>query len=185
MKPRPRIIALATVTLMFMSAAKAESSALQETPVALHTEPGVVSLFVELFTYGGLAGDQQERAAFIVRTADGSYGMEWWREFEGPRRAEFHGRIPDNAVAVVHTHPFRFPRASMLDEREAQRIGLPFYVLTLVSIWVIEPSQGRSTELHRGRWIDNPEAATLISRVSTRRIARRHTGRRTLIASAR
>jgi len=110
--------------------------------------------FVNLFTHNGYASDEFERAAFLTLESDGSLGMLWWPPCREKRRAEFRGKVPDNAVAVVHTHPPRSPRGSQLDAREARRLNLPFYVLTRTSIYRVEPSTGQNVEVYIGPWIE-------------------------------
>lgn len=143
------------VVVLVLNLAGPLSAALPESPTAeeLAADPQVRSLFVELFTRDGLPLDERERAAFIIREADGTYGMVLWPSCEKPRTAKFRGAVPSTAVAVVHTHPIRFPKGSLTDAKQAKRLQLPFYVLTIRSIHYVEPSNGRNIEVHRGPWL--------------------------------
>lgn len=164
MKARTSLFVTAVVALALVTNSNADSMRAERVHSEFPSDPRIFSLFVALFTLGGLAGDERERAAFIVRTSGGAFEMLWWKECDRSGRAEYRGSIPKNAVAVVHTHPFHFPKGSPLDASEARRINLPFYVLTLASIYLVEPAHGRNIEIHRGRWIDGKGPASLSSR---------------------
>jgi hypothetical protein len=85
--------------------------------------------------------DDYERAAFIFRGADGELSLVNWSEDHLFRQARWTGRIPENVVAVVHTHPLRMPRPSLNDIAESQRTGLPFYVVTRMSLCRADPNR--------------------------------------------
>jgi len=83
--------------------------------------------------------DDYERAAFIIRGADGELSLVNWSEDHLFRQARWTGRIPENVVAVMHTHPLRFPRPSVNDIAQSQRIGMPIYVVTRMSLCSADP----------------------------------------------
>jgi len=91
-----------------------------------------------------------EHAAFIVRERDGRLRFEAW-PFDGRwRQAEFHGRIPSSAIAIIHTHPNSRPAPSADDAATALRVGMPIYVLTRT---LISRTDGTRTEILRsGDW---------------------------------
>lgn len=79
--------------------------------------------------------DKVERAAFVVRSATGTFDLVRWP------RADFFssrwkGRFPEGAVAVIHTHPIARPKPSAQDRAEAKRVGLPFYVVSRAGLCV-------------------------------------------------
>lgn len=164
MKARTSLFVAAVVALVLVPSSNADSMRAERVHSEFPSDPRIFSLFVALFSLGGVAGDERERAAFIVRSSDGTYEMLWWKECARSNRSEYRGSIPEKAVAVVHTHPFHFPKGSPLDASEARRLNLPFYVLTRASIYLVEPTQGRNIEIHRGRWIDGQGLARLSPR---------------------
>lgn len=85
--------------------------------------------------------DDYERAAFIIRGADGELSLVNWPEDHLFRRARWTGQIPENVVAVIHTHPLRFPLPSVNDIAESKRIGLPIYVVTRLSLCRADPNR--------------------------------------------
>src|SRR5437868_7842837 len=56
----------------------------------------------------GLAGPF-ERAAFVIEGDDGSLSCDPWPSTHGYLTESFHGIVPAHAIAIVHTHPVRFP----------------------------------------------------------------------------
>ena len=106
-------------------------------------------LFAQLLLKATAGMSDFERAAFVVREPDGALSLVHWPSTGELRRGRFYGRIPDEAVAVVHTHPYKLPRPSYQDERECQRTGLVFLVLSREAIWKIDPNDGSSTPMTR------------------------------------
>jgi hypothetical protein len=92
-------------------------------------DPQVRRCFSELVDAGGRGRRNDERAAFLVYDA-GTFSCIAWPSRFGYNRAEWNGRIPDGAIAVVHTHPLSMPLPSSHDLREAARIGAPVVVVT-------------------------------------------------------
>jgi hypothetical protein len=81
--------------------------------------------------------DKLERAAFVVQSANGTFDLVRWP------RADFFasrwkGRFPEGAVAVIHTHPTARPKPSAHDRAEAQRVRLPFYVVSRAALCVTD-----------------------------------------------
>ncbi|MFA6957005.1 MAG: Mov34/MPN/PAD-1 family protein [Thermoanaerobaculia bacterium] len=91
-----------------------------------------------------------ERAAFLVRGADGGLELVPWKYGAETLRATYRGTIPEGTVAIVHTHPNATPYPSRGDAELARRIGLPVYVLTRQ---VVSFTDGSKTEVvARGDW---------------------------------
>lgn len=74
-----------------------------------------------------------EVAAFVVRESSGVVGLRKW-PLAGCREAHWLGPVPDDAIAVLHTHPVREPRPSLLDMEEAVRTAMPFVSVTPVEL---------------------------------------------------
>lgn len=102
-----------------------------------------------------LAGAQfgrsnRERAAFVVRSANGGYVFQLWPFDVVKLRATFEGAIPAGAVAVIHTHPNTAEFPSENDRLLSARIGLPIYVVTR---WRISKAEGGRVEsVWHGSW---------------------------------
>jgi hypothetical protein len=75
-----------------------------------------------------------ERAAFVVRNADGHVGLVVWPSSETDS-ATWVGRIPDGTVAIAHTHPYWRPKPSNIDMVTARNVKLPVYVVTRSEVW--------------------------------------------------
>lgn len=84
--------------------------------------------------------DEYERAAFIVREADGTVSVLHWPNAQLFRTARWTGPVPEGVVAIIHSHPRKRPKPSRQDAVEARRLQLPFYVVSRASLWVVEPS---------------------------------------------
>ena len=93
-----------------------------------------------------------ERAAFLVLDAGQLRLVEW------PARNQYHavrweGAIPNGTVAIAHTHPLRQPMASAHDCSEAQRLGIPIFVLTRESVVLIDPRDGEQDVIGGAGWL--------------------------------
>jgi hypothetical protein len=86
----------------------------------------------------GLAGPF-ERAAFITEQLDGTLGCQEWPSMHTYHTEQFHGGIPPQAIAIVHTHPVQFPKPSEEDAAEATRLGIPIYTITIRGVYKSEP----------------------------------------------
>ena len=97
--------------------------------------------------YGRLG---EERAGFLVLDHD-HFRLVLWPPSHKYHQEEWHGKIPEGTVAAVHTHPIGLPEASDVDRTEAQRVGIPMFVITLRSvILVTEDGRARSLPLNSG-----------------------------------
>ena len=94
-----------------------------------------------------------EHAAFIVRDDSGEARLVPWPFDRQAFEATFHGAVPPNAIAIVHTHPNSVPLPSAGDAALARRLGLPVYVVTRT---LVSRTNGNSTAtIWSGDW--NPE----------------------------
>lgn len=75
-----------------------------------------------------------EEAAFVVAAPDGTLSLRRWPATGELNESHWKGAIPADAIAIVHTHPNKFPQPSRLDAQTAVETGLPVYVLTRSTI---------------------------------------------------
>jgi hypothetical protein len=93
-----------------------------------------------------------ERAAWILRDANGNLQFQRWPS-SGARNKEFwKGDVPENAVAQVHTHPeHRDPRPSSNDTEFAKKMAVPVYTITSQGVWVVSP-EGKIEKVADSTW---------------------------------
>lgn len=103
----------------------------------------VADEFAHLVQLAGYGKRSDERAAFLVLD-NGHIRLETWPASNAYHAAAWSGRIPEGTVAIAHTHPQAFPDASVHDRSEAQRLGIPIFVLTPQSVVLIDPRDGRA-----------------------------------------
>lgn len=89
-------------------------------------------------------GGPFERAAFIIENLDGTLGCQEWPAVHDYRSEKFHGAVPPQAIAIVHSHPVQFPKPSGQDNQEATRLGIPIYTLTIRGVYKSVPGQDRA-----------------------------------------
>jgi proteasome lid subunit RPN8/RPN11 len=128
--------------------------------------PEALRQYARLNGLAAMSRYDSERAAFLVRTKSGALRAVDWQSGT-QTEATYTGRIPQNAIAVMHTHPVVAPNPSKRDVAEAQRIGLPIVVITADQITVANPD-GTTTMIPR--WSTSDSSATAKqARSSTRR----------------
>ena len=103
----------------------------------LLTDAAVGQLALELLKTSD-AAEAIEQAAFIVRSPTGALSLLRWPG-AGFYGAKWTGAVPDNVLAVIHTHPRARPVPSAQDRAEATRLGLPFYVVSRAALCVADP----------------------------------------------
>lgn len=93
-----------------------------------------------------------ERAAFVV-LRDGALKMVPWQT-GGYRHASFKGSIPEDCIAIAHTHPESAMDPSRVDVAMARRLGLPVLVITPRALTVAD-TDGNPRRLIRqvGWWL--------------------------------
>jgi hypothetical protein len=110
-------------------------------------DPGLRSGFLRLFAGADYGFARFERAAWIVRAREGPAQFLPWPFTGASGRAAWPGRVPDAAIAVVHTHPnVADPRPSTGDIRLARRLGVPVLALSRGALWTAWPD-GRTSEI--------------------------------------
>jgi JAB domain-containing protein similar to deubiquitination enzymes len=95
----------------------------------------------------GMKSCEGEHAAFVVKRTDGKLAVIKWSTDCAALRKSYHGIVPPNTIAIVHTHPEGRREPSMQDIGEARRIKLPICVLTRRGIWMADPVEGKSIAL--------------------------------------
>lgn len=103
----------------------------------------VAPLAQELLLRHGVA-DDVESAAFLVRDAGRALSLEHWPRLRTFRSSHWNGALPDGVVGVIHTHPTYLPYPSEQDLKEAQRLGMPFYVVSRSALCAADPAGGVS-----------------------------------------
>lgn len=111
------------------------------------SRPEAAAWYSVLLAEGGYGRLPRERAAFLIREADGTLTLEPWQD-GGHRRATFRGHIPDGTLAVLHTHPKGEDRPSPRDRQEARRLRMPVVVITPEAVIAAMPD-GAEVMVHR------------------------------------
>lgn len=112
------------------------------------------AFFNEVLRYGWWGIVSNERAAFIVSQEDGTFACVAWPTHHSDRSEMFDGNIPDGTVAIIHTHPMAWPLPSIQDRAEADRLGIPIYVVTPRLVTKAVPHETRAVEVARSpRWL--------------------------------
>jgi hypothetical protein len=142
-------VRLALILLAFVYSGALSASALDLRSVA--SDPAVLAMFADMLRVS-TPGVEREVAAFLVRDGDGRISCRAWPRLGRFRAEAFHGEIPNGTVAIAHTHPPLSTKPSRGDIAEAQRIGLPIYVVTRRQIHVVHPGTGRSISV-AGNWM--------------------------------
>lgn len=135
------VLCAALLTVAFSSPATADD---------LTCSPAVLAHSWELLREAGWGTKKTERAAFVVRAADGAISFVTWPTPTESYRADYLGQIPSDAVAIIHTHPNDVPQPSDGDSMTATRTGLPVYVLTRTRI--MRDTAGAIATIWVGDW---------------------------------
>lgn len=110
--------------------------------------------FVNLLKKSGWGlGGPYERAAFVVVNNDGTYGCIEWPNLHVYQGEGFYGKVPTNAVAIVHTHPVQFVRPSPHDNDEATELDLPIYTITIRGVYKSIPGEPERMITDKQSWI--------------------------------
>ena len=118
--------------------------------------------FVELLRKSGwgMAGPF-ERAAFITEQPDGTLACQEWPSIHAYHSEQFHGGVPPQAIAIVHTHPVQFPMPSEQDFEEATRLAVPIYTITIRGVYKSEPGVQRAVLItDKQSWIRDTAGLT-------------------------
>jgi len=99
----------------------------------LVTTPGMLPLLWQMLDAAGHGFRHTEEAAFVV-VKDGRLALVRWPKAGEADTVRWFGPLPDNVMAIVHTHPNWEPLPSNIDIRTAQRSHLPVYVVTATEI---------------------------------------------------
>ena len=111
-------------------------------------DPEMLGILSDVYQRDAWRTDGTEVAVFIVRTPDGRLSCLLWPHTDSVRSAHYDGPIPPGTIALAHSHPIHsLERPSRGDVVQAQRIGLPIYVVTRWCLYVVDPLTGQSVEL--------------------------------------
>lgn len=124
-------------------------------------DPEMLGILSDVSGRGARTTSDFEVAVFIVKTPNGHLSCLLWPHTASIRSAHYEGPIPDGTIALAHTHPIYAEKPSRGDIAQAQRIGLPIYVVTRWHLYVVDPTTGQSVELIRqkNRTGANPRCA--------------------------
>ena len=123
-----------------------------------------------LLARGGFGNRATERAAFLVRRSDGAIDVVEWPFQSTFLSARWEGRIPDGAIAILHTHPNVAPYPSPNDVEVARQIKLPVFVITRRTIAWTEGQRSKSIWI--GAW-SGPQDAFAVACLEQGAAARR------------
>lgn len=90
-----------------------------------------------------------ERAVFVTSREDGTFGCVAWPTHHVEAGEIFNGTMPESTVAIIHTHPLEWPLPSVKDREEADRLGIPIYVVTPRLVTKTMPGESRPVEVAR------------------------------------
>ena len=146
--------------LLLVSCASRQSPAIVESPILAYPVDASILRnreltdgFATLVRQSAYGRHSDERAAFIVRGDDGRFRLEFWPARNDYHAARWRGTIPSGTIAIAHTHPIEHPEASAHDCSEAQRIGVPIFVLTPESVILISASDGSQETIAPRGWL--------------------------------
>lgn len=92
-------------------------------------------MFWNVLRSSQMGNHSAERAAFIVRSQDGSTSCVFWPATHKYKSAQYRGALPARTIAIVHSHPDCCVAPSAQDIAEARQFGVPFYVVTTRNIY--------------------------------------------------
>ncbi|MEO8217749.1 MAG: hypothetical protein ABI718_11765 [Acidobacteriota bacterium] len=121
------------------------TEAAKEIPTALVEDARFRGMLNILWKASRFGTTCEERGAWIIRDADGSYSCLQVPVTHQCDELSFSPLRPLNAVAFVHTHPNRSSGArdnDLNDQLAAHRIGLPMYTLHRLGVWKYDPHTG-------------------------------------------
>ena len=81
-----------------------------------------------------------EQAAFLTAKPDGSLGCVLWPATSEREASTFHGELPPDTIAVVHTHPREWQDPSAQDSLLSKRLDLSVVVVTHGFIVDVDPA---------------------------------------------
>jgi hypothetical protein len=81
-----------------------------------------------------------EQAAFLTQQSDGSLGCYLWPLTTERAASTYHGAVPADTVAIIHTHPHEWLYPSQQDSVLSERLHLPVLVVTHGWIGEVDPA---------------------------------------------
>jgi hypothetical protein len=81
-----------------------------------------------------------EQAAFLTVQPDGSLGCVLWPATSEHDASTFHGELPPDTVAVVHTHPREWQDPSAQDSLLSKQLDISVVVVTHGFIVDVDPA---------------------------------------------
>ena len=85
--------------------------------------------------------NRTEKAAWIISNSGGSYSFQRWPCSAARNKETWKGRVPDHAIALVHTHSVIVDeKPSRQDVHIAQKLRMTLYVISSKGIWSAAPN---------------------------------------------
>lgn len=151
--------ALAVLVILLSACSSQTVPAVRDSPVTAYPMNArilgnreVYSGFVALVRQSAYGRRSDERAAFVV-LEDGRLRLVEWPARNHYHASRWEGAIPAGTIAIAHTHPANQPSASVQDCFEAQRLGIPIFVLTPESVVLIRPRDGEQEPIGGRGWL--------------------------------
>lgn len=81
-----------------------------------------------------------EQAAFLTEHADGTLGCVLWPATTERDASTFHGDMPPDTIAVLHTHPRQWQDPSVQDGILSKQLDMSVFVVTHGFIVDVDPA---------------------------------------------
>lgn len=151
------------MALIFASLAAANNFSEWETTINAESVDGrseldlndcrIKLIFVHVYEDSHLL--KTEKAAWITMNSKREFGFVDWPNRPQNRIQIWHDVLPDNIIAIAHTHPNHIdPKPSTQDRLVAQQRNVPVYTLTRKTIWSVTPD-GKITQHINRPWLKN------------------------------
>ncbi|MFC1853025.1 hypothetical protein ACFL27_22740 [candidate division CSSED10-310 bacterium] len=106
----------------------------------------VQDYFYNLWKNSGFGFMDFERSAFLLYDESGFAFFKWGAVVNHRRRQMYIGCIPENAIAIVHTHPnIGVSVPSWIDKKTGTAHNLMMYVLSRDGVWKYNPATKKIT----------------------------------------
>lgn len=136
------------LAILILPAVQASSTDTTRTP---HLDE-MMPLLSDLASRGGYGVADTERAAFIIAEDDGELRCVLWPYSAEFQRATWEGIVPENVVAIAHTHPLCCREVSAHDRREAERLGVPVIAVSMGTVSLVDANGRRGGRAPRISW---------------------------------
>ena len=102
---------------------------------ALLSNATVRECFSSMLAATRFGANGEEAGAFLIEDERGLTCQRWPER--GRRRVTWRGPLPRGVMAIAHTHPGNAPLPSRHDREEAERLRIPFIVVSSYRVTAI------------------------------------------------